>query len=406
MSSLQFHFLLIIPDFNWICLVSIKDPSLCDQRLRINLSLTFVRKPAILNGRMEDKAYLLALSSSGFSPRQLLELLQVFGSAEQVWQASLKDFARVPHFSKKMGEKFCDFRKNYPLEQSWERFKRSGLNLITLHEDEYPELLKTISDPPVALFYQGKLTTPCLRALAIVGSRTGTPRGKLLAKKLASSLAESGFTIISGLARGIDMAAHLGALEGGGQTWAVLGSGIDRIYPPENENLARRIALEGLIISEFPPGTPPAPWNFPQRNRIISGLSLGVIVVEAKEKSGALITARFALEQGREVFAIPGDPTSELSRGTNALIQDGAKLVQEIGDVLAEFPYLPCPKKTSPSLESLEEKILETLKTKGKIMEQLMKEVNLPIQQVAGTLLMLETKGLVSRLPGNLFVRT
>lgn len=365
-------------------------------------------KPAILIVRMEEKVYLFALSHSGLLPRKLFRLVQHFGAAQAVWEESVGKFNDWLSESEK--ERFKNFRKSFVISQKWEEFQRSGVKLAAFSEACYPPALKEIADPPLVLYFQGELNFVKSLLLAVVGSRNASAYGKLQARKLAESLAALGVTVVSGLARGIDMSAHQGALEGGGSTIAVLGSGLDHIYPPENENLARRIMGHGAVISEFPLGTPPNAWNFPRRNRIISGVSLGVIVIEAGAKSGALITAKFALEQGREVFALPGLPGSKTSEGSNELIQAGAKLVQEIGDVLEEFPYLSF-RESSPSAnpkERIEETILASLENRkpGKMIEHLAQETRLPVEQLAGVLLILETKGLVSRLPGNLYAKT
>lgn len=356
---------------------------------------------------MDEKAYLLALAHAELPPRSFLDLLTRFGSAQAVWDGLPNDFdgQLVP----KVKEKFLTFRKAFPLLETWAKFQRSKMTMLSITDMGYPKALKEIAVPPPVLFLRGSQSPGDEPGLAIVGSRNASAYGKLQARQWGASLAELGLTIVSGLARGIDMAAHQGALEAGGKTLAVLGSGIDRLYPPENENLAKRIELQGCLVSEFPPGTEPFPGNFPRRNRIISGLTLGVMVIEARQKSGALITAKFAVEQGREVFALPGLPGSEHSKGSNGLIQGGAKLVQEIGDVLEEFPYLSFKRKTGePRKEdSLEAKILDTLQgqKEGKVVETLMKETKLPMEVLAGTLLVLETKGLVLRLPGNVYAK-
>lgn len=346
---------------------------------------------------MDPKAYDLALSYSGLSPRALSQLLAYFGSPQAVWEAPP---SHVP-------ARFVNFRKNFAIENQWEQFLRSGMRLLTLSDSDYPERLRAISDPP-ALFHKGKFKPGKEKALAIVGSRQATPVGKLQAEKLAETLAQCGFTIVSGLALGIDTAAHLGALQGGGKTVAVLGSGLDNIYPSQNVNLSRRIEESGALLSEFPPGAVPRARNFPQRNRIISGLCLGVIVVEAREKSGALITAGFALEQGRDVFALAGRPEHENSKGTSALIEDGAKAVEGINDILEEFSDLPLPKPPQAAGSSFEERLLKMLQAEknGRTIESMTRETQAPVHAVAGSLLFLETQGLVSRLPGNIYVRT
>lgn len=362
---------------------------------------------------MDPNAYSFALAHSDLLPRVQAQLVRELGSAKEVWEAPAASFAETPGLTPGARGKFLTFRTTFPIAEKWEAFQRSEIGGIGIESAEYPEALKATFDPPVFLFYRGDPSVLKKPLIAIVGSRKATPYGKLEAAKLAETLAGCGFVVTSGLAMGIDAAAHRGALDGGGETVAVLGSGVDQIFPRENELLAARILKQGALVSEFPPGTLPRPWHFPQRNRIISGLSLGVIVAEAGEKSGALITARYAGEQGREVFALPGRAGSPLSRGGNRLIQDGGKLVQEIGDILAEFPYLSLdlpprtPEKTGKHPgSSLEGRLLGTIKKekKGCDIEDLIRETGSPAPEVAGTLAMLETKGLVTRLPGNHYV--
>ncbi len=215
--------------------------------------------------------------------------------------------------------------------------KKLNLNVLTRQDDEYPQNLKNILYPPIVLYVKGRLKPQDCNSIAIVGSRLASFYGLSCAEKLAGELANYGLTVVSGMARGIDTASHRGALKQNGRTIAVIGSGFNRIYPPENKGLCEEIAGSGAVISEFPIDTPPEKENFPRRNRIISGLSLGVVVVEAARNSGALITADFALEQGREVFALPGKVDSSTSFGTNELIKQGAKLVSCVDDIIEEF---------------------------------------------------------------------
>ncbi len=379
--------------------------------------LTFAFKPVILFDRMEEKAYFLSLSYFGFLPRAFLRLLEIFKTPDEIWNSSFESFAKESGLTPEKVKKFFLFKEKFNAQDSWNKFKRSGIGLITIRDLEYPELLKEISDPPPVLFYQGNLNSLKRPCFAVIGSRKASPYGKLQASKLSETLAALGLTVVSGLARGIDQAVHEGSLKSG-ETTAVLGSGVDRIYPPENENLAVRIKKQGVILSEFPPGTPPDPWHFPQRNRIISGLSIGVLVVEAEEKSGALITARFALEQGRGVFALPGIPGNPLSKGTNGLIQAGGKLVQEIKDILEEFPSevssllnLEAVEKSLKEGEKLPEEnvareILRLLSPKeGVCIEDLVCRMSLPVSKLSSALVFLEMKGYVSRLPGNFYVK-
>ncbi len=269
-----------------------------------------------------------------------------------------------------------------------------------------------IFNPPFLLYLKGEVKKKDIDALAIVGTRRATTYGKLITRRLARALARKGVTIVSGLARGIDTAAHQGALEVGGRTIAVLGSGIDIIYPGENKKLAEEIAKRGAVVSEYSLGTQPNALHFPQRNRIISGLSKGVLVIEAPLKSGALITADFALEQGREVFAVPGNITSPNSQGTNRLIKEGAKLVECAEDILEEleFSYLKKEDKQVldreiPSLFSEEREIFSLLKEEPVHIDSLISESNLAASRVGELLMKLQIKGLARELPGKLFVR-
>jgi DNA processing protein len=229
---------------------------------------------------------------------------------------------------------------------------RSGVGLVVFGGDDYPELLSQIPDPPPALWVRGALD-PGLGPVAIVGSRTATPHGLQMGHRLGEDLARAGLCVVSGLARGVDAAAHRGALGAGGRTIAVLGCGIDVTYPPEHESLARDIAASGALISEFAPGTPPLSWHFPRRNRVISGLCHAVVVVEASDRSGSLITARRALEQGRDVMAVPGGVLSGRNRGAHALLRDGARVVEGAQDVLEELKLTGPKRKPGENAEDL-----------------------------------------------------
>ena len=282
------------------------------------------------------------------------------------------------------------------------------IQILRVHDAGYPSLLKEIATAPAELYLKGSL--PACAYLAVVGSRDASAYGLRIAQRLSRELAEAGFCIVSGLARGIDAAAHRGALEGKGKTVAVLGSGLSELYPPENCRLGEEILEKGgALISEFPPTYPVLPENFPRRNRIISGLSLGVVVVEADEKSGALITANFAMEQGREVFACPGPMDSTLSRGCHRLIQQGAKLVVETADIFEELK-IPLVHHFSkepeiPALDPKETKLYRQLSDEPLSVDLLAQNCELPVQEVLSTLLQLELKQLVRAYPGKRFVK-
>jgi len=279
-------------------------------------------------------------------------------------------------------------------------------NIVIIRErshPEFPSLLREIANPPERLWFEGSIDFSA-PSLAIVGTRKPTSYGREAAEYFSEHLAALGFTIVSGLALGIDTISHEAALKAGGKTVAVLGSGLDKIFPASNQRLAAKIKENGCLISEYPPGTPAYPANFPQRNRLISGLALGVLVVEAGQESGALLTARYALEQGREVFALPGPIFSNQSRGTNQLIQEGAKLVSRPEDVVSEFGHLKidfssAQIKKSVELEDNEEKILSLLKEIGPAsLEEIVSKAKLPAGGIQASLSKMELKNLIRRL--------
>lgn len=282
---------------------------------------------------------------------------------------------------------------------------------VTLADDAYPALLRHIIDPPLALFYRGDLSLLARPGLAIVGSRRASEYAINVAGLLARQLAPIGLTIVSGLALGVDCASHTTALDSGGATIAVLGTGIDVIYPRANRALFRRIGEQGLIVTEFPPGSPPRPEHFPIRNRIISGLSHGTVIVEATSRSGSLITARMAAEQGREVFAVPGSIFSPGSEGTNRLIQYGAKLVHDVQDVLDELPrevlaqLRPSPLETSPPDSPLAEVLAAFSRDEGAHIDAVAARLGRTPAAVAESLLQLELDGWIRALPGARYVR-
>ena len=283
---------------------------------------------------------------------------------------------------------------------------------ITKTGREYPDGLKHIFGPPAELFVSGQILPSDNNAIAIVGTRRATYYGLQQCERISYDLASRGITVISGMARGIDTAAHRGALAAGGRTIAVLGSGHNHIYPPENKKLYHEIIKNGAVVSEFLPDTPPFKQNFPRRNRIISGMAKGVVVVEAPARSGALITADFALEQGREVFAMPGNINSAKSNGTNRLIKEGAKLVEGAQDILDELKFVinveeagRVPSETGIALGGEEKTIFSILNDKPKSVDEISRTANFPVYKISETLLRLELKKLVRALPGNNFVR-
>jgi DNA processing protein len=300
-----------------------------------------------------------------------------------------------------------------------ERLQAAEIRVTTLGEADYPEALRWIPEPPPVLYIWGTLQHADSLAVAVVGSRKPSPYGQLAAQRLSAELAQYGFTVVSGLARGVDSLAHQGALQAGGRTIAVLGSGINVVYPPEHRRLYEAIREQGAVVSEFPFDTKPDRWNFPRRNRIISGLTLGTLVIEASDQSGSLHTARHALEQGREVFAVPGRIDAPSSRGTNNLIKRGAKLVEGLDDILEEFPEAvrlavrqrgtaPVPLDTPQMPTDLtpdEAQVLGSVPPEETHIEAIIHASQLPAQAVASILLTLELRGLVRQFPGKLFVR-
>ncbi|NPV28191.1 MAG: DNA-protecting protein DprA [Firmicutes bacterium] len=363
---------------------------------------------------MEERLCWAALQAAlDLSARNLLHLYRCFPSGEALLNAGEEELKQVPNLSRHLVEKIIERRRHINLEKTAEELLKKEIKLILLGDLEYPSYLAEIPDPPVVLYYQGKLPPRALPLLAIVGARRATPYGLAVAKKLAQELAEAGWGIVSGMARGIDAAAHSGALAGNGYTLAILGCGVDVCYPRENQKLKEQILATGCILSEFPPGTAPQPHYFPVRNRLVSGCSLGTLVVEAGDKSGALITAGFALEQGRDVFAVPGPVTSTRSKGTHSLIKQGAKLVETVEDILVEFPYLNFPKqqtKEAPrkaaELTPEEAGLLKFLSLEPVHIDQLARLTRLSVSVVSGLLTLLEIKGLVKQMPGHFFVST
>jgi DNA processing protein len=282
----------------------------------------------------------------------------------------------------------------------------AGVSVLTERDPAYPDALRAIHDPPKALYVRG-LPVPMVQpAVAIVGSRGSSRYGLECAERLASELALRGISVVSGLARGIDAAAHRGALKGGGRTIAVLGSGLSEIYPPEHRALAEDIAASGWLVSEYPMATLPMPYNFPRRNRIISGLSLGVVVVEAASRSGALITADFALEQGRDVFAVPGPVTAVTSQGTHSLLKQGARLVTSVDDILDELRLVPVRVPLGEPSVGLDARLLGLLEGGPLTIDLLAVESGAAMRVIASALVGLELKGVVRQLPGKRFMRT
>ncbi len=349
--------------------------------------------------------------------RSILRLLEVFGSPEKILAARLKDLCETGIAREKPLQALAAKQFIRDPESEMTKLRQNDFRLICIGDEDYPSNLSKIPDPPAVLFSSGPIEPRDLISIAVVGSRFASPAGIIFTEKLSYDLALSGITVVSGLAVGIDSAAHRGALKARGRTLAILGCGLDISYPSINADLGRGIALSGALLTEFPLGTPPLPGHFPLRNRIISGLSLGVVVVEAAEKSGSLITARFALEQGREVFAVPGIARSKRSTGTHRLLKEGARLVEGVEDILEEirpvirpmtgaFPARekPASPDVAPASSSDETILLRILDKVPKHIDELVYETGIPIQRTAAVLLALELKGLVAQLPGKYFI--
>lgn len=337
-------------------------------------------------------------------------LLEAFGRPERVFQVQPRDLERVEGIGPKVAASLRRFDWGAQVEKEIRAAEGKGVQMLTWEDPEYPGNLKQIYDPPPLLYVRGSLSPQDARAIAVVGSRHPTLYGQAAAERIARGLSRRNITVVSGLARGIDSCAHRGALAGGGRTLAVLGCGADVVYPPENRDLFEQIAAKGAVLSEFPLGTPPDRDHFPTRNRLISGLSLGVAVVEATLRSGSLITARFALEQGRDVFAVPGNVDSLRSAGTNRLIKQGAKLVSRAEDIEEEiFPvrdWRPPENPPVPPLTEDEEQVFSVLGSEFQHIDAITAQTSLGTAQVARILLSLELAGHVKQVPGMRFART
>jgi DNA processing protein len=363
---------------------------------------------------MDELSSWLALNMiDGIGGAKFKRLLDRFGSPFHVLKASLSQLAEVDGIGDKIGHAIISYDRDR-VQKELELIDRYGISVLTWDDGEYPEKLSQIFYPPPLLYTKGDIKLLSERCMAVVGSRNATGYGLGIAREFSRELAKGGWVIVSGLARGIDSAAHRGALEGG-RTVAVLGCGLNVVYPPENRELMGQIAERGLLVSEFPLSTGPLRNNFPRRNRIISGLSLGVVVVEAGDDSGALITAEYAMEQGREVFAVPGSIKSPQAKGAHQLIKDGAKLVGSIDDILEDLEpaHAPGKREASPDVEksppplSADENLVYGLLSYSEAMhvDKIASLANLPVSRALATLTVLEMKSLVRQSAGKMFLR-
>jgi DNA processing protein len=366
------------------------------------------------------EAYIALNMVDGVGPIRLRALLDRFNEPQAILTATKVDLMQVEGVGDEVARSIMSWREKVDLDGELKRIETAAVQVVSRDDAEYPKNLREVYDPPIILYVKGTLSERDALSIAVVGSRRTTLYGQDMARKLAYQLGRVGVTVVSGLARGIDTAAHTGTLQAKGRTVAVIGCGIDIMYPAENEKLANEIVEKGgAVVTEFPFGVKPDKQNFPMRNRIISGWSIGTVVVEANLKSGALITANQAAEQGRQVFAVPGRADSILSRGTNKLIKDGAKLTEDVEDILGEFEYL-LPKRateqgeaasedggTKPALvlSDMEEKVMAQLGREETAIDEIIRASGLTTACVSATLLSLEMKRLVRQLPGKLYVR-
>jgi DNA processing protein len=358
----------------------------------------------------------------GIGSTQFIKLMARFNTPKNILETDTRHLQEV--VPKKVAEIIHQYRDMVDVPEQIRLMEQCGARPVTLNDPDYPLALAEIYDPPLVLFVRGRLPDPTSPAIAVVGTRKPTPYGEKMADALSMDLAQRGCTIVSGMAAGVDTKAHYGALKAGGSTVAVLGCGADVVYPKKNGGLMDEIIEKGCVISRFSMGAPPSALHFPIRNRMISGLSQGTLVVQAPAKSGALITANIALEQGREVFAVPGHVGDVNSQGPHDLIRHGAKLVEKADDVIGELPafvskpvargnehekhtdHSPTPNPSSPAitLNSVEEDILSTLSLDGSYVDEIAMACRIPVSEALSTLTMLELKGQVKQFSGKRFV--
>jgi DNA processing protein len=359
------------------------------------------KRDLILLNMIEDIGYI-----------KLKALLKKFKEPGNILRASLSELRSVKGIGEKIAFGIKNAVSDYDIDEEISLIEKSSIRILTLFDKDYPENLKNIYDPPFVLYVKGSVIAKDMVSVAIVGSRRCTYYGMNMASKIAQSLSENGVTVVSGLARGIDTSAHKGALRGGCPTIAVLGSGLGMVYPSQNRLLSENIAKHGAVISEFPMAMKPYKKNFPRRNRLISGLSKAVLVVEASLKSGALITADFALEQGRDVFAVPGQADSMLSQGSNRLIKQGAKLIETADDILEEIGIVPLRGiKNNPVEKSLlnedEIRLLSMFSEQPFHIDDIIRSIGIGNSSAAEKLLLdLRVKGFVEYLPGRYYIKT
>jgi DNA processing protein len=357
---------------------------------------------------MEDKKYWVGFNLiKGIGAVRMQGLVAYFGDLESAWRSDPFQLAEAG-LGAKVVERVLAARESVDLNQVWAKIEAQGIKILTWADEEYPSRLREIDQPPPVLYVRGEYLQDDLFAVAVVGTRKVTPYGRQLTEEIASFLAANGITVVSGLARGVDAIAHQTALRAGGRSIGILGSGVDKIYPPEHRALAEQMMERGAIISDYAVGTPPDASNFPPRNRIISGLSLAVVVIEAAETSGALITAEFAAEHGREVFAVPGSIFAPQSKGTNRLIQKGALPLLTPDDLMQALDITrigehKSARKVLPADET-EALVLSVLSREPLHVDEIRNQANLPIEKVSATLALMELKGMVRQVGGMNYV--
>lgn len=367
---------------------------------------------------MDARTQLLTLSLiPGMGPVRIRRLLEFFATPELILSAPVSLLKEVPGIGDELAGQISGWRRTTDADRELELADKAGARITTIFDDDYPVPLRTLYDPPLILYSRGSWSEQDERSIAVIGSRQASHYGLNNAKRFASSLAEAGVTVISGLARGVDTAAHEGALFGGGRTIAVIGSGLNQLYPPENKDLARRIEERGAVVSEFSMNSQPSRTSFPLRNRIVSGWSRGVLVSEAPGRSGSLITAQLAADQGRRVFAIPGPIDRPHSQGCHELIRNGATLVTSPREILEEFEWLPLEGGLTPSLfeipgqlksrleltDSVEKKIRDAILAGTDTIDALCTGTGLPAPEVTRTLTRLQIRKIVEPMPGGRF---
>ncbi len=357
---------------------------------------------------MNDKRYWIGFNLvKGIGAVRMRALLAYFDSLGDAWNAPVEQLQEAG-LSPRLAESAVNLRAKVDLEKIWNQIEKQGISVLTWDDELYPPRLKEIEQPPPVLYARGEITLDDHYAVAIVGTRRVTPYGRQIAEDLAAFLAGQGITVVSGLARGVDAVAHSAALKAGGRTIAVLGSGVDKIYPPEHLQIAEKMMKQGAVVSDYAVGTPPESANFPPRNRIIAGLSMATVVVEAGETSGALITAEFAAEQGREVFAVPGSILAPQSKGANKLIQQGAHPLLSPQDLtqalnLTRTGDFKAARKAIPA-DALEAQLLAALGAEPVHVDEIRNATGLPIEKVSATLTLMELKGMVRQVGGMSYI--